>query len=80
MEERKAGAVCARMLLLTYDEAVAALDSREHTSRTRVAHRDELDLVYDAYPGSEVPACVLDGNGRLATVKLTWGLGVYTRG
>lgn len=80
MEGRKADAVCARMLLLTYDEAAAALDAREHAGRARVARRDEFDPVYDAYPGSEVPACVLDVNGRLATVKLTWGLGVCTRG
>lgn len=73
MEERRADAVCTRMILLTYDEAVAALDAREHTGRARVAHRDELDPIYYAYPGSEVPAYVLDGNGRLVTVKLIWG-------
>lgn len=73
MEERKADAVCTRMIPLTYDEAVAALDAREHTGRARVAHSAEFDPVYDAYPGSEVPAYVMDGNARLVTVKLIWG-------
>ena len=61
------------MIPLTYDEAAAALDAREHTGRARVAHRDEFDPVYDAYPGSEVPVYVMDSHGRLVTVKLTWG-------
>ena len=73
MEERKADAVCTRMIPLTYDEAVAALDAHEHTGRARVARRDEFDSVCDAYPGSEVPAYVMDSYGRLATVKLIWG-------
>lgn len=73
MEERKADAVCTRMIPLTYDEAVAALDAHEHTGRARVARRDEFDPVCDAYPGSEVPAYVMDSYGRLATVKLIWG-------
>lgn len=73
MEERKANAVCTRMIPLTYDEAAAALDSREHTGRARIVRRDEFDPVYDACPGSEVPAYVMDDAGRLATVKLTWG-------
>lgn len=58
---------------LTYDEAVAALDAHEHTGRARVARRDEFDPVCDAYPGSEVPAYIMDSHGRLATVKLIWG-------
>lgn len=65
--------MCTRMIPLTYDEAAAALDAREHTGRARVAHRDEFDPVYDAYPGSKVPAYVMDSHGRLATVKLIWG-------
>ena len=73
MEERRADAVCTRMIPLTYDEAVAALDSREHTGRARITRRDEFGPVYDAYPGSEVLAYIMDGNGRLVTVKLTWG-------
>ncbi len=79
MEERKADAVCTRMIPLTYDEAAAALDAREHTGRARVAHRDEFDPIYDAYPGSEVPAYGMDGDGRLATVKLTWGFALEGR-
>ena len=71
--------MCTRMIPLTYDEAVAALDAREHTGRARVAHRDELDPIYDAYPGSEVPAYVLDGNGCLVTVKLRWGFALEGR-
>ena len=65
--------MCTRMIPLTYDEAAAALDAREHTGRARVAHRDEFDPVHDAYPGSEVPTYILDSHGPLATVKLTWG-------
>lgn len=79
MEERKADAVCTRMIPLTYDEAAAALDAREHRGRARIARRDEFDPVYDAYPGSEVPAYVMDGAGRLATVKLTWGFALEGR-
>lgn len=71
--------MCTRMIPLTYDEAAAALDSRAHTGRARVAHRDEFDPVYDAYPGSEVPAYVMDSHGRLATVKLTWGFALEGR-
>lgn len=71
--------MCTSMIPLTYDEAVAALDAREHRGRARIARRDEFDPVYDAYPGSEVPAYVLDGNGRLATVKLTWGFALEGR-
>ncbi len=70
--------MCARMVPLTYDEAAAALDAREHAGRARITRRGELDPVYDAYPGSEAPAYVMDGNGCLATVELTWG--VCTRG
>lgn len=65
--------MCTRMIPLTYDEATAALDSRERTDRARVARRDEFDPVYDAYPGSDVPAYVMDSTGRLVTVKLAWG-------
>ena len=65
--------MCARRVPLTYDEAAAALDAREHAGRARITRRGELDLVYDAYPGFEAPAYVMDGNGCLATVKLTWG-------
>lgn len=79
MEERKADAVCTRMIPLTYDEAAAALDAREHRGRAHIARRDEFDPVYDAYPGSEVPAYVMDGAGRLATVKLTWGFALEGR-
>lgn len=79
MEERKADAVCTRMIPLTYDEAAAALDAREHRGRARIARRDEFDPVYDACPGSEVPAYVMDGAGRLATVKLTWGFALEGR-
>lgn len=61
------------MCPLTIDEAVAALDSHEHTGRARVARRDEFDPVYDACPGFKVPAYVMDSHGRLATVKLIWG-------
>ena len=71
--------MCTRMIPLTYDEAAAALDAREHTGRARIAHRDEFDPVYDAYPGSEVPAYVMDSHGRLATVKLTWGFALEGR-
>lgn len=71
--------MCTRMIPLTYDEAAAALDSREHTGRARITRRDEFDPVYDAYPGSEVPAYVMDGNGRLVTVKLTWGFALEGR-
>ena len=31
--------MCTRMIPLTYDEAAAALDAREHTGRARLAHR-----------------------------------------
>lgn len=79
MEERKADVMCARMAPLTYDEAVAALDAREHTGRARITRRDEFDPVYDAYPGSEVPAYVMDGSGRLLTIKLTWGFALEGR-
>lgn len=79
MEERKADAVCTRMIPLTYDETAAALDAREHRGRAHIARRDEFDPVYDAYPGSEVPAYVMDGAGRLATVKLTWGFALEGR-
>lgn len=72
MMGEQADVMCARMAPLTYDEAVAALDAREHTGRARITRRDEFDPVYDAYPGSEVPAYVMDGSGRLSTVKLTW--------
>lgn len=65
--------MCVRMVSPTYDEAAAALDSRERTGRARIGHRDEFEPVYDAYSGSEVPAYVMDSAGRLATVKLTWG-------
>ena len=65
--------MCTRMIPLTYDEATAALDSRERTGRARVARRDEFDPVYDAYPGSDVPAYVMDSTGRLVTGKLSWG-------
>ena len=71
--------MCTRMIPLTYDEAAAALDSRERTGRARITRRDEFDPVYDAYPGSEVPAYVMDGNGRLVTVKLTWGFALEGR-
>lgn len=71
--------MCTRMIPLTYDEAAAALDAREHRGRARIARRDEFDPVYDAYPGSEVPAYVMDGNGRLVTVKLTWGFALEGR-
>lgn len=71
--------MCTRMIPLTYDEAADALDSREHTGRARITRRDEFDPVYDAYPGSEVPAYVMDGNGRLVTVKLTWGFALEGR-
>ena len=37
MEERRTDAVCTRMIPPTYDEVVAALDSREHAGRARVA-------------------------------------------
>ena len=67
------------MIPLTYDEAAAALDAREHRGRAHIARRDEFDPVYDAYPGSEVPAYVMDGAGRLATVKLTWGFALEGR-
>lgn len=65
--------MCTRMIPLTYDEAAAALDARERTGRARIARRDEFDPVYDAYPGAEVPAYVMDSRGRLVTVRLTWG-------
>lgn len=65
--------MCIRMIPLTYDEAAAALDAREHTGRARITRRDEFDPVYDAYPGSKVPAYVMDSHGRLATVRLAWG-------
>lgn len=71
--------MCTRMIPLTYDEAADALDSREHTGRARITRRDEFDPVYDAYPGSEVPAYVMDGNGRLVTVKLIWGFALEGR-
>lgn len=71
--------MCTRMIPLTYDEAVAALDSREHTGRARITRCDEFDPVYDAYPGSEVSAYVMDDNGRLSTVKLTWGFALEGR-
>lgn len=71
--------MCTRMIPLTYDEAVAALDSREHTGRARITRCDEFDPVYDAYPGSEVSAYVMDGNARLVTVKLTWGFALEGR-
>lgn len=65
--------MCTRMIPLTYDEAAAVLESREHAGRAHVARRDEFDPVYDAYPGSRVPAYVMDSHGRLVTVKLAWG-------
>lgn len=79
MMGEQAGVMCTRMIPLAYDEAAAALDAREHTGRARVAHRDEFDPVCDAYPGSEVPAYIMDGNGRLVTVKLTWGFALEGR-
>ena len=71
--------MCTRMIPLTYDEAADALDSHEHTGRARITRCDEFDPVYDAYPGSEVLAYVMDGNGRLVTVKLTWGFALEGR-
>lgn len=71
--------MCTRMIPLTYDEAAAALEAREHTGCARIAHRDEFDPIYDACHGSEVPAYVMDGNGRLSTVKLTWGFALEGR-
>lgn len=65
--------MCTRMIPLTYDEAAAAPDSRESTGRVSIARRDEFDPVYDAYPGSDMPAYVMDSTGRLVTVKLAWG-------
>lgn len=44
MEERKANAVCTRMITLTYDEDVAALDSCEHTGRARLTDRSAIQL------------------------------------
>lgn len=79
MMGEQADVMCARMAPLTYDEAVAALDAREHTGRARITRRDEFDPVYDAYPGSEVPAYVMDGSGRLLTIKLTWGFALEGR-
>lgn len=71
--------MCVRMVPLTYEEAVVALDSRERTGRARIGRRDEFDPVYDAYPGSEVPAYVTDSAGRLAVAKLTWGFALEGR-
>lgn len=71
--------MCVRMVPLTYEEAVAALDSRERTGRARIGRRDEFDPVYDAYPGSEVPAYVTDSADRLAVAKLTWGFALEGR-
>lgn len=65
--------MCTRIIPLTYDEAAAALDSRERTGRAGIARRDEFDPVYDAYPGSAAPAYVMDSTGFLVTVKLAWG-------
>lgn len=79
MMGEQADVMCTRMVPLTYDEAVAALDAREHTGRARITRCDEFDPVYDAYPGSEVPAYVMDGSGRLSTVKLTWGFALEGR-
>lgn len=79
MEERKADVMCTRMVPLTYDEAVAALDAREHTGRARITRLDEFDPVYDAYPGSEVPVYVMDSHACLVTVKLTWGFALEGR-
>lgn len=79
MMGEQADVMCTRMVPLTYDEAVAALDAREHTGRARITRRDEFDPVYDAYPGSEVPAYVMGGSGQLSTVKLTWGFALEGR-
>ena len=71
--------MCVRMIPLRYEEAAAALDFHERTGRARITRCDEFDPVYDAYPGSEVLAYVMDGNGRLVTVKLTWGFALEGR-
>lgn len=61
--------MCVRMVPLTYEEAAAALGSRESTGRSRVGRCEDFDPIYDAYPGSELPAYVRDA-GRLVTVSL----------
>lgn len=64
--------MCVRMVPLTYEEAAAALGSRESTGCSRVGRREDFDPIYNAYPGSELPAYVMDA-GRLVTVSLAWG-------
>lgn len=66
--------MCVRMSPLTYEEAACALESLRETGRARVApDGDRLNPIYDAHPGSEVPAFVPGSDGRLAVVRLSWG-------
>lgn len=68
--------MCMRMCPLTYEEARDVLAEREASGRARASASGEtagLDPMYDAYPGSVVPAFVPDEAGKLNTVRLTWG-------
>lgn len=65
--------MCHRMSPLTFGELQQALEELHRTGHARVPSRDAATQVPDAYPGSDVPLFVPDGDGNLVPAELRWG-------
>lgn len=72
--------VCHRMSPLLLSELREALDELRRSGHARVPRRDSRAKVPDAYPGSQVPLLVPDGEGGLVPTELTWGFSMEREG
>ena len=65
--------MCHRISPLLIAELRGALDELHETGHPRVPKRGSGLVVPDAYPGKQLPLFVVDENGELDAVELTWG-------
>lgn len=65
--------MCHRMSPLLLAELEEALEELHRTGHARVPRRDSGVQVPDAYPGTQVPLLVPDGDGNLVPAELAWG-------
>ena len=73
--------MCHRMSPLLLRELQEGLRYMEATGRATVPRREPGTAVPDAYPGTQVPLFVPDGDGGLVATELFWGFeGLPSRG